>query len=597
VCLERSERNVSLYENIDYASRALTALGVKKNDRIMYLMPNIPETAYLMYGTTQIGAVADYVDPRPDSVDLKISAKKILDLFVEEKSNYIIALDQCYLAMIKPIEKELKELGIENIVVVSASDSMDLKATANYMLETANFEGLKGLKNKLANMKKMGELIKEARKDSIIKVIDYRNLVRDSRYIKFEKMRYEPNKLDLIVHTSGTSSPKPKAIPLTNDNLNSYVHQTFGANMVMNEGDKALHMLPYFAAYGVVDVTHAGLCHGNNLIQIPEFSPANLGKLIKKYKPQTIIGTPTWFLNLMKDKNIKNVDLEFLKMITYGGDTMEYQDEIAVNEFLKAHNCNSKITKGHGMSETCGCASFAIDDYNIPRTMGIPMPSMTYGIVDPETKKLIKFEDGQDEIEGELIISGPTVTSGVLDGKVIVPHYEYDDMDFILTRDIAKMNRDGIMEFLERKDRSFTRFDGFKVKPHELENMLKQDPRIKYCIVSPYFDEEKMGNMSMATIVLNSKEELCDSEKCEIVNDILNKYFIKNSNVSSRQIPTMFKFKDELPQTKMAKIDYNAIINEGITGDEVEVVLEETNISIGNIQILPPKNKKMIKKK
>lgn len=231
--------------------------------------------------------------------------------------------------MIKPIEKELKELGIENIVVVSASDSMDLKATANYMLETANFEGLKGLKNKLANMKKMDELIKEARKDSIIKVIDYRNLVRDSRYVRFEKMGYEPNKLDLIVHTSGTSSPKPKAIPLTNDNLNSYVHQTFGANMVMNEGDKALHMLPYFAAYGVVDVTHAGLCHGNNLIQIPEFSPANLGKLIKKYKPQTIIGTPTWFLNLMKDKNIKNVDLEFLKMITYGGDTMEYQDEIA----------------------------------------------------------------------------------------------------------------------------------------------------------------------------------------------------------------------------------------------------------------------------
>ena len=42
-------------------------------------------------------------------------------------------------------------------------------------------------------------------------------------------------------------------------------------------------------------------------------------------------------------------------------------------------------------------------------------------------------------------------------------------------------------------------------------------------------------------------------------------------------------------------IEYNAIINEGNTGDEVEVVLEETNISIGDIQILPPKNKKMIK--
>lgn len=244
------------------------------------------------------------------------------------------------------------------------------------------------------------------------------------------------------------------------------------------------------------------------------------------------------------------------------------------------------------MSETCGCASFSINDYNIPHTMGIPMPSMTYGLVDPETKKLIKFEDGQDEIEGELIISGPTVTPGILDGKVIVPHYKYDDMEFILTRDIAKMNRDGGMEFLERKDRSFTRFDGFKVKPYELENMLKQDSRIKYCVVSPYFDEEKMGNMIMATIVLNSNKELCDSEKCEFVNDIVNNYFIKNSNVSSRQIPTMFKFEEQLPQTKMAKIDYNAIINKGITGDEVEIVLEEANISISDIQILPPKNKK-----
>ena len=55
---------------------------------------------------------------------------------------------------------------------------------------------------------------------------------------------------------------------------------------------------------------------------------------------------------------------------------------------------------------------------------------------------------------------------------------------------------------LERKDRSFTRFDGFKVKPHELENMLKQDSRIKYCVVSPYFDEEKMS-----TSLFKAREE------------------------------------------------------------------------------------------
>mgnify|MGYP003295343894 CR=1 FL=1 len=157
----------------------------------------------------------------------------------------------------------------------------------------------------------------------------------------------------------------------------------------MEPNDKALHILPYFAAFGLVGVVHGGLCHNNNLIQIPEFSPANLGRLILKHKPETIIGPPTWFLNLVKDPVLKGADLSFVKMITYGGDSMEPEDEIRVNEFLKSHNCKAKLTKGHGMSETCGCASYATGDYNILGSMGIPMPNSIYTIVNPETKEPI----------------------------------------------------------------------------------------------------------------------------------------------------------------------------------------------------------------
>ncbi len=576
-----------LYENIDNASRVLTALGVRENDRILYLLPNIPETAYLMYGGAQIGAISDYVDPRPDSVDKKISAQKILSLFKEEKAKYIIALDQCYLAMLKPIEKDLQELGLNSIVIVSAKDSMNLFSTINYMSEILKFDNLKKLKEKINYNKKIQEMIKIARDNSCIKIIDYKDLVKECRYNSFSPIEYKSNKIDLIVHTSGTSSPKPKPIPLTNDNLNSYVHQTYGGNMTMSVGDKALHMLPYFAAYGVVDVTHAGLCHGNNLIQIPEFSPINFGKLILKYKPQTIIGAPTWFLNLVNDSSLRNKDLSFLKMITFGGDSMEIKDEENINEFLKNHNCKHKITKGHGMSETCGCSSYAINEYNIPGTIGIPMPNTTYAIINPETRELISFEDEKDEIEGELIISSPTITQGILDDKVIVPHINYNGMDFIFTRDIAKMNRDGLMSFLARSDRSFTRFDGFKVKPYEIENILKENEQIKYCVIYPYFDDSKLGNMIMATIVLENQIEKSSEEKVEFVKKIINDYFVENPNVSTRQIPTKFKFKTKLPITSNGKVDFNALINEGITGEEITVELEETNISIGEINIIP----------
>ena len=124
-----------LYENINLSSKVFTDLGVKVQDRIMFLMPNIPETAYTFYGSTEIGAVADYIDPRPESVDLKTSANKVLAMIKKEKVDYIVALDQCYVGLIKPIEDELKDFGIKNIIVVSANDSMETVHTMNYLIE------------------------------------------------------------------------------------------------------------------------------------------------------------------------------------------------------------------------------------------------------------------------------------------------------------------------------------------------------------------------------------------------------------------------------------------------------------------------------
>lgn len=583
-----------LYNNIDDSSRVLSELGVTKDERIMYLMPNIPETAYLLYGGSQIGAVSDYVDPRPDSVDLKVSANKILSLFKEEKIKYLVALDQCYLGLLKPIENELKDLGVENIVIVSASDSMNMKSKLNYLSEILKFNGAKKLKIQLSKMNKMQELYKAAEKNSPIKLLKYSNLINDCRYSKFNATKYENDKLNVIVHTSGTSSPKPKPIPLTNDNLNAYVHQTFGANMSMEPGDKALHMLPYFAAFGIVDVLHAGLCHNNNLIQIPEFSPSNLGKIIMKYKPQTVIGTPTWFLSMIEDPILKKSNLTFLKMVTYGGDSMEVSDENKINKFLQEHNSSCILTKGHGMSETCGCASFATNEYNKLGSVGIPMPNTTYAIVDPESKKFIKFSDDKETIEGELLIASKTITPGILDGKEIVPHVNYDGVDYIYTKDIAQMDKNGIMTFLSRSDRSFTRYDGFKVKSYAIEDVIKKDLRIKYCIVSPYYDDEKFGNMPIADIVMEDNIKLSDAEKVKFVEKLLKDNFINNQNVSTRQIPSKFRFREELPLTINGKVNYKEIVNEGLTGEEISVELEETNISIGGIKVTAP-NKNNVK--
>ena len=572
-----------LFQHIDEAAKVLTNIGVKSGDRVMYLMPNIPETAYFFYGGAKIGAVADYIDPRPDSVDFTVSSKKVLDMFKEERAKYLVSLDLCYLAMLKPIEHELKELGVDQIILVSASDSMDRKTKLNYLREKLNFDGIFSLIKSLSKSKSITKSVCEARNNSVLRLPSYIELVEMAKNIVLPTVTYEKDQLAVIVHTSGTSSAKPKPIPLTHDNLNFYVHQTIGANMPMSVRDRALHVLPYFAAFGVVDVTHAGLCHGNNLIQIPEFAPNNLGKLIRKYKPQTIIGAPSWFLALSKDSALKKLDLSFLTMATYGGDSMDIEDEKRINEFLKARNSRCVLTKGHGMSETCGCASYATENYNIPGSVGVPMPLTSYAVVNPETKELLKFDSFQDYLEGELIISSGAVTIGVLDGKEIVPHKEYNGKSYIFTRDIARMDKNGVITFLSRGDRSITRFDGYKIKPHEVENIIKGYPDIQYCVISPVYDKTKFGNVAIADVVLQDNTIPDRDEQVKIVKKLIQTQFINNADVSARQIPVWFRFRESLPLTINSKINYNALAQEPLNGDEVAVWIEETNISVDKI--------------
>lgn len=575
-----------LFDYIDEAAKALYSLGVRAGSRIMYLMPNIPETAFLFYGGAKLGAVSDYIDPRPDSIDLTISAKKVLSLIQEEKPQYLIALDQCYLAMLKPVESELKSAGINQILVVSASNFMNGKAKLNYMLEKLSFGGFGALKSSLSKTKQIESVIQQAFNDSPVSLLNYTDFIHNGQNVELPDTVYQEDMLVAIVHSSGTSSPRPKPIPLTHDNLNAYVHQTYAANMPMKIGDCALHMMPYFAAYGLVDVLHAGLCYINNLIEIPEFDAADIGKIIVKHKPQIVIGVPTWFLSIIEDKSVNKENLSYLTMITYGGDSMNSSDEEKINKFLKAHGCTTVLTKGHGMSEVCGCASFATALYNPPGSIGIPMPYTTYAIVDIETKKLLRFSDKSEFLEGELIISSKAVTSGILDGKEIVPHVEYSGEDYIFTRDIARMDRNGIMTFLSRSNRSFTRYDGYKIRPYLIENILKECSDIEDCIISPYENKKKHGNMILATIVLRDSKVLSSrEEQRDFVEKIIYDHFVKNPEVISYQIPSRFRFRKEMPFTVNGKLDYNAITNEGLCGDEICVDLDETAISIGKITI------------
>ena len=591
-------------KKVDGASKALSQLGIKCKDRILYLLPNIPESGHLYLGATQLGAVSDFYDPRPDSTDLKANAKKMLETIIEEKVQYIVALDICYLAMLKPIEKELKDLGIKQIVTVSATDSMNLSGKISYIKEVIDYNKLKNLKTdqaikklksyqavlkKVNQMKTENELFKEAVKTSELEIIPYSDLFKQSVNTSFIKVN-NGDLLNYIGHTSGTSGNRPKPIPLTNNNQISGTDQLFMAGANFKEKDKILHELPFFSPLGTDNNYILNLASGSNNIHIPEFDISEFGYLILKHHPNVILGTPAWISALPQCSYLDKVDLSCVNRIIYGGGSMLAKDQEKVDKWLKEHGSKAEVESGHGMSEYCGCGSYAQKEWNIKDSIGIPLPDTIYTLVDPEIKdKLVPigFKPTDEKIKGEIAVSSKAVTEGKLDDRIITPHQQLDGKSYIRTGDIAQADRNGVFYYQSRKDRSFTRFDGYKYKSFEGERIIKQNANVKDCIIVPYFDEAKRGNMPLANIILNNENQT-EEEKKSIIEEIIYTEFINNKETTSRQIPSRIKLRSSMPLTKNSKVSYKDLEKEGLTGEEYIIDIEETNLSVGEIKIYSP---------
>lgn len=604
-----------LFQRFDDASRVLSGLDVSKGDVIFNLVPNIPESGHIWLGASQIGAISDFADPRPDSMDIKANSNKILELLRYEKADYIVALDKCYAYMLKPIENEIKELGINNIIIVSANDSMNIRGMISYLIDVINYnkfrnnrltkEAVKKLKFYQVLYAKIQALsvdrknFEESVKNSPIEIFRYKDLVKEFENEHFTEIK-DGDLASYIGHTSGTSGARPKPISLTNKNQISATEQLFKAHANFQVGDRILHELPFFSPLGADNNYILNLASGSNNIDIPEFEISEFGYLVKKYRPNVILGTPAWIASLPKCHYLDDLDLSCITRVIYGGDSMTEEDEKIVNQWLCDHGSSAVVEKGHGMSEYCGCGSYAQRDYNRYNSIGIPLPDTIYTIVDPNIEdKLVPLKDRDENglLCGELAVSSDAVTSGVLNDDIIVKHYELDGKSYIRTRDLVKMDDDGLFSFDSRKDRSFTRFDGYKVKPYEIEHEIEKNNNVKYCRIVEYFDDKKRGFMPIAHIVLNDDIKVYNEEDyVNIVHDIISNQIINNSIMSSRQIPSKFKFRESLPLSKNSKVNCKALVSEGTTGDEIDVEVEETNLTVGKINIYTKSINKELRK-
>lgn len=503
-----------LIKKINKVAAALKAIGAEKGENITICMPNTPESIYSFYAVNEIGAVANMIHPLSSEMEIE-------DFLNQAKSKIMICIDISY----PKVEAIIKNTDVEQVIVVSATRSMDFLVRAIYKIT-------KGRKNHI-------------KKSQHVMTWD-KFLSKSSRFIGNPHTRVDSNDTAVIMYSGGTTG-KPKGIMLSNLNFNA---QALGAKYLVPELFKPeysfMAFLPNFHAFGLGCCIHMPLYFGARSFLIPQFNPKKFKKYIVKYKVTTLVGVPSVFDYLAKIKFGKK-DLKNVKFVVSGGDMISMTNKEKINDFLKNHGSKAIIENGYGLTEASG--GFIFSPRSVaeePDIIGFPIPDNDVIVIDLKTKKEAKL--GED---GEIVVRGLSVMKGYLNKpkETEEAFIEVNGKKYLRTGDIGYEDERGAFHFRSRLKRMIIS-NGYNIYPANIEDVTLRCKLINSCSVIG-----KEDNLRGEKVVVFAVLEKDASERAarRELNAIYKKYLAKY------EIPREIRFIPELPKTKLAKVDFKAL--------------------------------------
>ena len=518
---------------IDEAARALKAIGVKHKDVVSICMPNTPEGIISFYAANKIGAIASMIHP--------LSAENEIKHYLNvSKTEWLITVD----FTIEKIDKIIDDTKVKKVVSVSVAESMPLIIKSLYTASNVP-------KNiKLINLNPMHYINKDKRKRNI-DIIGWRDFIKLGKdYTKEIDDDFKGKEIAAILYSGGTTGT-PKGVKLTNLNMNASAMQNFEHVACLKAKDKVLAIMPIFHGFGLSVCIHCVQYFGGTSILLPQFNAKTFDKIMKKYEPNVVVGVPTLFDAMTKNKNFNHMKMNYLTCVISGGDSLSIELKKKFDEWLEKHHSPTTIREGYGLTECCAASCFTPLNYYRPGSIGIPYPDMYYKIVEAGTEKELPY--GQP---GEIVITGPTVMAGYIrnrkETKQTLKKHK-DGRVWLHTGDEGVMDKDGFVFFKGRLKRMIIS-SGYCVYPNNIENVIDSHPAVRMsCVIGiphPY-----KVTAAKAFIVLNDQSKETDETISEI-KELVEK------NLARFSWPVAYEYRSELPKTLVGKVAYNVLIHE-----------------------------------
>ena len=335
-----------------------------------------------------------------------------------------------------------------------------------------------------------------------------------------------------LVYTSGTTG-YPKGVLHAHRALLGHVPALHYWFDFQAGGDRVLHAGKYNWTYvlgtGLMDPLLRGV---TTIVYEGPTDPATWPRLIAKHRATIFIGVPTIYRQILQKTRAGGADVPTLRHCMCAGEPLSGEVLAAWRERF-----GQNIYEGLGMTE---CSYYISQPRNRPirpGSAGFPQPGHAVRLLDPDT--LSEVPPGE---EGMLCV--PRSDPALLLGYWKRPEETALTTrgDWYLTGDYARIDADGYLWFLGRRDDLINTF-GYRVSPHEIERVLKDHPDIADC--AAIGEEVAPTKIVVAAYVV-------PRPGCTLTSDAIIEY--ARQHLAAYKAPRLVHIVDDLPRTRNGKI-------------------------------------------
>ena len=479
---------------------AFKKMGLNKGDKVIVLLPNIPEWWEIMLALMRINAI-------PIPATTLLTSKDIEYRLTATDIKAIITIDE----ETEKVEEAVNGSKTNPLLVITG----ERKGWQDYIKE------------------------------------------RD-RADAFEGGRAASDEPALIYFTSGTTCP-PKMVlhtqasyPLAHIITGRYWLDLRPGDIHWNLSDTGWAKAAWSSFFGP---WHMGATIFS-LFKKGKFSPSLIIDTLKRYPVTTLCGPPTAYRMMVKeiqDSRLRRV-APALRRVRRGEEETKFEFK-SLRHFVAAGEPLNKgiievwkertgmyIYDGYGQTETVN----VLANYRClpvkPGSMGVPAPGFNVDIIDENGKPVLP------NTEGDIAIAvKPGRPAGLF--KEYLGNPDATEMavrgNWYMTGDRAYKDEEGYFWFVGRAD-DVILTSGYRIGPFEIESVLIEHPAVKESAVVASPDEVR-GEVVKAFVVLTQNYKPSDALAEELQK------FVKG-RTAPYKYPRKIEFVDDLPKTISGKI-------------------------------------------